>query len=64
MVWYGMVVLTSTPSDGPKKNGKGNFILLDGETFKPKGKWLEDEADEGQYGWVAGWWENWVVQDW
>ena len=22
--------------DGPEKNGKGSFILLDGETFKPK----------------------------
>jgi selenium-binding protein 1 len=32
-------VMISTLIDGPEKNGKGNFILLDGETFKPKGTW-------------------------
>merc|ERR1712113_132226 len=37
-------------SDGPKKNGKGNFILLDGKTFKPKGLWVEDKKDEGEFG--------------
>ena len=44
-------VMISTLSDGPKKNGKGNFILLDGETFKPKSLWVEDKKDEGEFGW-------------
>jgi len=43
-------VMISTLSDGPKKNGKGNFILLDGKTFKPKGLWVEDKKDEGEFG--------------
>merc|ERR1719447_2254559 len=43
-------VMISTLSDGPKKNGKGNFILLDGETFKPKSLWVEDKKDEGEFG--------------
>merc|ERR1712088_8905 len=30
--------------------GKGNFILLDGKTFKPKGLWVEDKKDEGEFG--------------
>ena len=43
-------VMISTLSDGPKKNGKGNFILLDGKTFKPQGLWVEDKKDEGEFG--------------
>merc|ERR1711997_1243612 len=43
-------VMISTLSDGPEKNGKGNFILLDGETFKPKGTWAASDADIAQYG--------------
>jgi len=43
-------VMISTLSDGPEKNGKGNFILLDGETFKPKGTWAATDADVAQYG--------------
>ena len=30
-------VMISTLGDGPEKNGKGSFLLLDGETFKPVG---------------------------
>ena len=30
-------------SDGPEKNGKGNFVLLDGKTFKPKATWPATE---------------------
>ena len=43
-------VMISTLGDGPGKNGKGSFILLDGETFKPVGTWPASKEDEGQYG--------------
>ena len=43
-------VMISTLSDGPDKNGKGDFILLDGTTFKPKGTWAATEADVASYG--------------
>jgi selenium-binding protein 1 len=43
-------VMISTLSDGPDKNGKGDFILLDGTTFKPKGTWAATEADVAPYG--------------
>jgi len=43
-------VMISTLSDGPEKNGKGSFILLDGETFKPKGTWPATAADVAPYG--------------
>jgi len=43
-------VMISTLSDGPDKNGKGNFVLLDGQTFKPKGTWVASKEDEAQYG--------------
>ena len=36
--------------DGPDKNGKGSFILLDGETFKPVGTWPATKNDEATYG--------------
>jgi len=43
-------VMISTLGDGPAKNGKGSFVLLDGKTFKPKGTWPATQADEGAYG--------------
>jgi len=43
-------VMISTLGDGPDKNGKGSFILLDGETFKPVGTWPATKNDEATYG--------------
>ena len=43
-------VMISTLGDGPEKNGKGSFLLLDGETFKPVGTWPATEADCTPYG--------------
>jgi len=43
-------VMISTLGDGPEKNGKGSFILLDGETFEPKGTWPAGQEDIAQYG--------------
>jgi len=43
-------IMISTLSDGPEKNGKGSFILLDGQTFKPKGTWPASQRDIAQYG--------------
>lgn len=43
-------VMISTLSDGPKKNGKGSFVLLDGKTFKPTGTWPKSKKDEGEFG--------------
>merc|ERR1712113_1011105 len=43
-------VMISTLGDGPDKNGKGSFVLLDGETFKPVGTWPATENDEATYG--------------
>merc|ERR1711874_618897 len=43
-------VMISTLGDGPGKNGKGSFILLDGETFKPVGTWPASKEDESEFG--------------
>jgi len=43
-------IMISTLGDGPEKNGKGSFILLDGKTFKPKGLWPAGEEDVVTYG--------------
>merc|ERR1711971_1312828 len=43
-------VMISTLGDGPEKNGKGSFILLDGETFKPIGTWPKSKEDETPFG--------------
>merc|ERR1711971_594959 len=43
-------VMISTLGDGPEKNGKGSFILLDGETFKPIGTWPKTKDDETPFG--------------
>ena len=43
-------VMISTLGDGPKKNGKGSFVLLDGETFKPIGTWPATKEDETKFG--------------
>jgi len=43
-------VMISTLGDGPEKNGKGNFILLDGQTFKPKGTYCTSEKDIVPFG--------------
>jgi len=43
-------VMISTLSDGPAKNGKGNFVLLDGKTFKPKATWPATEQDVAPFG--------------
>jgi len=43
-------LMISTLSDGPNKNGKGSFILLDGKTFKPVGTWPATKDDIAQYG--------------
>merc|ERR1711971_1280098 len=43
-------VMISTLGDGPEKNGKGSFILLDGETFKPIGTWPKTTDDETPFG--------------
>ena len=37
-------------SDGPEKNGKGNFVLLDGKTFKPKATWPASDEDVATFG--------------
>ena len=37
-------------SDGPAKNGQGNFVLLDGKTFKPKATWPATEKDVAPFG--------------
>ena len=41
---------TKSHSDGPAKNGQGNFVLLDGKTFKPKATWPATEKDVAQFG--------------
>ena len=38
-----LIIYAETPSDGPAKNGRGNFVLLDGKTFKPKATWPATE---------------------
>ena len=38
-----LIIDAQTPSDGPAKNGRGNFVLLDGKTFKPKASWPASE---------------------
>ena len=43
-------VMISTLGDGPEKNGKGSFILLDGKTFKPIGTWPKTKEDETAFG--------------
>jgi len=43
-------VMISTLGDGPEKNGKGSFILLDGETFKPVGTWPASDKDCTPFG--------------
>jgi len=43
-------VMISTMGDGPKKNGKGSFVLLDGETFKPKGTYPATTNDVAPFG--------------
>lgn len=43
-------VMISTLGDGPEKNGKGNFVLLDGKTFMPKSTWPASDADTTPYG--------------
>merc|ERR1711971_191479 len=43
-------VMISTLGDGPEKNGKGSFIVLDGETFKPIGTWPKTKEDETPFG--------------
>jgi len=43
-------VMISTMGDGPNKNGKGNFLLLDGKTFKPKGTWPATDDDTVAFG--------------
>jgi len=43
-------VMISTLSDGPAKNGRGNFVLLDGKTFKPKATWPATEQDVAPFG--------------
>jgi len=43
-------VMISTLGDGPEKNGKGSFILLDGETFKPKGTYPASSNDITEFG--------------
>jgi len=43
-------VMISTMGDGPEKNGKGSFLLLDGKTFKPKGTWPASKEDETPFG--------------
>ena len=43
-------VMISTLGDGPDKNGKGSFVLLDGKTFKPTGTWPASKEDECPFG--------------
>jgi len=43
-------VMISTMGDGPEKNGKGSFVLLDGETFKPKGTYPATDDDTSPFG--------------
>merc|ERR1712165_288920 len=43
-------IMISTMGDGPENNGKGNFILLDGKTFKPKATWPATEKDVAPFG--------------
>ena len=45
-----LILITDIPSDGPEKNGKGNFVLLDGKTFKPKATWPATEKDVAPFG--------------
>merc|ERR1711860_127115 len=40
----------STLGDGPDKNGKGSFLLLDGETFQPKGTYPATDKDVMPFG--------------
>ena len=47
-----IVIIHFIPGDGPQKNGKGNFILLDGETFKPKGTYCATDKDIAPFGLV------------
>jgi len=43
-------VMISTMGDGPDKNGKGSFVLLDGKTFKPTSTWPATTDDESKFG--------------
>jgi len=43
-------IMISTMGDGPKKNGKGSFLILDGKTFKPISTWPAGKEDETSFG--------------
>lgn len=43
-------IMISTLGDGPEDNGKGSFILIDGNSFKIKGTWPATEKDVAPFG--------------
>ena len=42
-------IMISTMGDGPEGNAKGDFVLIDGKTFKIKGTYL-DKDDKLAFG--------------
>ena len=42
--------MISCMGDGPEHNGKGSFILIDGQTFKVKGTYGKGSADDAPFG--------------
>ena len=43
-------IMVSTMGDGPEWNGKGTFILIDGQTFKVKGTFGKTDKDVAPFG--------------
>ena len=43
-------VMISCLGNGPKLEGKGNFVMIDGKDWKVKGTYLEDEKDIPPFG--------------
>jgi len=57
-------VLISTMGDGPDRNGKGSFILLDGKTFKPIGPWTKDSTPYGYDFWYQPYHNVLISTEW
>ena len=43
-------IMISTLGDGPKHNGKGSFVLIDGKTWKVKGTYASSPKDIPPFG--------------
>ena len=42
--------MISCMGDGPEQNGKGDFLLIDGKTFKVKETYAAEGGDQAPFG--------------